>query len=393
MNYFTDDDERPSKQQLKKRLIQVLIILALVFGLVFLFDVVRDLLLKHYFAHFALPTAEISTTTAKAETWAPTIPAIGNLVAIQGVNVSPQVAGMVTDILFQSGQMVKKGQPLVQLDDRADKQDLANFSAQLKLSQLNYQRQLNLVKTNATAQSSLDQASAQLQENQAIAAKTQVLIDQKLIKAPFDGKLGIRNVNIGQYVSPGNGLVNLQEINPLLLQFSLPEQNIKSLYSGQIIHFTVDNFPGQTFTATLHAIESQVNTQTHNILIEATVPNDKNQLLPGMFANVEVLLPTQENVVSVPQTAISSSLYGDSVFVVHDKGKDDKGQPVYIVERRYVTTGNRRDNEVAVVNNLKAGETVVISGQLKLDDGVRVIINNSLVLPPIPEQQLQQNQS
>lgn len=391
MNNFTDD-EKPSKQQIKKRLWQVIIILAIVLCVVFLFDVVRDRVITHYIAQFALPTAEISSTTARAETWTPTIPAIGNLVAIQGVNVSPQVAGMVVDIHFQSGQMVKKDQPLVQLDDRTDQQDLINYSAQLKLAQLNYQRQLNLAKTNATSQSNLDQANAQLQESQAMVAKTQVLIDQKLIKAPFDGKLGIRNVNIGQYVSPGNGLVNLQAQNPLLLQFSLPEQNIKLLFPGQIIHFTVDDYPGLTFTATLHAIESQVNTQTHNILVEATVPNGKNQLLPGMFANVEVLLPTQKNVVTVPQTAVSSSLYGDSVFVIHNKGRDDKQQPVYIVERRYVTTGNRRDNEVAIVDNLKAGEMVVTSGQLKLDDGVRVIINNSVQLPPLTKEQLQ-NQS
>ncbi|HVV69425.1 MAG TPA: efflux RND transporter periplasmic adaptor subunit [Gammaproteobacteria bacterium] len=374
-------------------MIKMLIIVGCIFGLIFLFDIVRDILMKRFFAHFALPTVTISTSIAKAEDWTPTISAVGTLVATSGVEVSPQVAGMVTAINFQSGQMVKQGDPLVQLDDRTDQQDLKNFNAQLTLAQVEYQRQVNLAKTNSTSKSSIDQAAATLQEAQAAVAKTQILIDQKLIKAPFSGKLGIRNVNIGQYVSPGTGLVNLQTMDPLLIQFSLPEQNLKYLYPGQLIDFSVDTYPEQKFRGQITATEASVNTQTRNILVEATVPNKDMRLYPGLFANIEVLLPTKQNLVTVPQTAVSYSLFGDSVFVVKQEGKDADGKPNLVVHLRYVTTGDRRGNEVAIIKNLKAGEEVVNSGQLKLDDGVKVQVNNSVQLPGLSPSELKQNRS
>ena len=392
MNETPTTQPKPRKP-MKKRMIMMLIIVGCVFGLIFLFDIVRDIMMKRFFAHFALPTVTISTSIAKAEDWSPNIPAVGSLVATSGVEVSPQVAGMVTAINFQSGQMVKQGDPLIQLDDRTDQQDLKNFNAQLNLAQLDYQRQVNLTKTNSTSKSSLDQAAANLQEAQSAVAKTQVLIDEKLIKAPFSGKLGIRNVNLGQYVSPGTGLVNLQTMDPLLVQFSLPEQNLKYLHPGQAIDFTVDTYPNQKFRAQITATEAAVNVQTRNIMVEATVPNPDMRLYPGLFANIDVLMPLQQKVVSIPQTAVSYSLFGDSVFVVNDEGKDKEGNPNKVVHRRYVTTGDRRGNEVAILKNLKAGEEVVNSGQLKLEDGVQVLINNSVQLPELSPEELKQNRS
>ncbi len=376
-----------------KRMVVMLVIVGCIFGLIFVFDIVRDIFMKRFFAHFSLPTVTISTSIAQAEKWTPTISAVGSLGAKDGVEVSPQVAGMVTAIHFQSGQMVKAGDPLVQLDDRTDQQDLNNLTAQMSLAQVEYQRQANLVKTNAASKSAVDQASATLQESQAAVAKTKVLIDEKLINAPFSGKLGIRNVNIGQYLSPGTGLVNLQSMDPLLIQFSLPEQNLKDLYPGQDLDFTVDTYPARTFHGKITATESSINVQTRNILVEGTVPNKDMQLYPGLFANIQVLLPSKENVVTVPQTAVSYSLFGDSVFVVAQEGKDEQGNPNMVVHRRYITTGDRRGSEVAVVKNLKAGEQVVNSGQLKLEDGVKVLINNSVQLPQLSPEELKQNRS
>lgn len=378
---------KPPRSELARRMRLMLIIVVAIFGLIFLFDIARSILMKRFFAHFALPTVTISSTKAQLETWTPSINAIGSLLAVNSINVSSQLPGMVVAIKFQSGQMVKEGDPLVQLDDRTDLQDLANLNAQLQLAQLNYQRQVNLLKTNATAQSVLDQASAQLQQNQSQVAKTKLLIQEKLISAPFNGKLGIRNVNLGQYISPGVGLVNLQSMDPLHVQFSLPEQYLKSLYIGQPLEFTVTDYPEQIFKGNISALESSVNVVTRNIQIEGLVPNGKQQLYPGMFANIRVVLPTKRNVVTVPQTAIAFSLYGDSIFVINQDGKDENGKPIFVVHQRYVTTGDRQGDRIAVVEGLKAGEEVVTAGQLKLQDGAQVLINNNVKLPKLtPEE-------
>jgi membrane fusion protein, multidrug efflux system len=214
-----------------------------------------------------------------------------------------------------------------------------------------------------------------------------------LINAPFSGKLGIRNVNIGQYVSPGTGLVNLQSMDPLLIQFTLPEQQLEKLYPGQPLEFTVDTYPHQVFHGKITATEAAVNIQTRNIMVEGLIPNADMQLYPGLFANVQVLLPTQQNVVTVPQTAVSYTLFGDSVFVVKPEGKDKEGKPNMVVHIRYVTTGDRHGDKVAITKNLKAGEEVVNSGQLKLNDGDTVLINNSIQLPEISPEELKEHRS
>ncbi len=390
---MTDTTAPSPKPQLAKYMRRMIIILLIVFGTLLLFNVARHYFMQRFFAHFALPTVTISTTRATTDTWTPTIDAVGSVTAIDGVQVSPQVAGMITRIYFNSGQLVKKDDPLVQLDDRTDQQDLKNFKAQLDLAQISYDRQVSLVKTRSSSQASLDEATAQLQEAQAAYTKTQVLIDEKLIKAPFSGKIGIGNVNLGQYVSPGANLVNLQSLNPLHVQFSLPEQHFKSLYVNQPIQFSVDNYPGELFDGKITAIDAAINTDTRNILVEAVTPNDKLRLYPGMYANVHVLLPTQEHVVTVPQTAVSFSLFGDSVFVVTKSGEDKEGKPTYKAHRRYVLTGDRRGDQVAILKGIQASEEVVNSGQLKLEDGVDVMINNSVALPAMSPETLKQNRS
>ncbi|MFT3742617.1 MAG: efflux RND transporter periplasmic adaptor subunit [Gammaproteobacteria bacterium] len=381
------------KRRLKKRMIIVLSALGILFCLIFLIDVVRSAIVKHFVSQFTQQTVTISTSIAKAETWHPQITSIGSLVASNGVQVSSQLSGMVTAIYFSSGRIVEKGQPLIQLDNRTDLEDLANYKAQLKLSQVNYDRQVSLLKTNATSQSSLDQAAANLQQSQSAVGKTEVTIDQKLIKAPFSGKLGIRNVNIGQYASPGTPLVNLQALNPLLLQFSVPEQNLRYLRVGQPIEFSVETYPGETFKGTVSATESAVDVQTRNIMVEATVPNPKMRLFPGSFANIRVQLPEQKNVVTVPQTAISASLFGSTVYVVKPAGKDKNGKQLHTAHLVYVTTGEMRGNEVEILKGIQAGDEVVNAGQLKLQDGASVSINNSVQLAPLTPEQLSQDRS
>lgn len=379
--YFT----RP----MRVMLISVSILLALVFGI----HAAEKVLMGVMIAKFMPKTVTISASPAKSENWIPKINAIGSLVAVNGVDVSPEQPGMVTEILFQSGQMVKAGQPLIKLNDSTDQQDLKSFQAQLALAQVKYNQQMSLFQTQATSEVNLDEARAQLEQLKAATARTEVIISQKTIKAPFAGKVGIRKTNLGQYVSPGNGLVALQSLNPLYAHFSLPEQYIHDLYVGQPIAIKVDNFPGEIFTGKISALDAEVDVETRNILIEAIVPNNDMKLYPGMFANLQVILPEQKNVVTVPETAVTFSLFGDSIFVVKQSGKDEDGKPILITEERYVTTGERQNNRVAILKNLKAGELVVTSGQLKLTEGTAVTINNSVKLPSMSPEAVQQDRT
>lgn len=363
---------------LAKRMIIMSLILLVVFGAIFGWNGLRAYFIKQFFANFEPPPVTISTTKASADTWQPYIAAVGSLMAVNGVDVSSEVAGMVEKIYFQSGQLVKKDEPLLQLDDRIDKENLKNDEAHLKLMTVNYNRQVGLFAKNATAQSTVDQASAEMEQAAAAVAKDKILIDEKLIKAPFDGRIGIRKVNLGQYVSPGNALVTLQSLNPLFVEFSLPEQELVSLAVGQEVVVRVDTYPGQEFKGKVTAINSKVNEKTRNILVQATLPNDDNRLYPGMFANIKVLLPQKADVITVPQTAISYSLYGDSVFVVKEQGKDKDKKPILRAMRVYVVTGDRRGGQVAIKRGLQAGDVVIISGQLKLQDNSRVIVDNTV---------------
>lgn len=394
VNHSTKEDSAIQKKRLRaKYMRRMILIFLIVFGTIFLFNILRNWFLDRYFSHFTLPAVTISSAKAVAEDWTPTMDAVGSLVAINGVQVSPEIPGMVVGISFQSGQMVNKGQSLVQLDTDADQQDLANYTAQLQLAKINYDRQVALAKTNSTSQASLDSARAQYQQAQSAAAKTQILIEQKNIKAPFAGRIGIRNVNLGQYVSPGASLANLQSLDPLYVQFSLPQQNLKSLSVGQPIELTSDAIPGANFKGTITAIDSAVNTQTRNITVQATIPNEQLKLIPGLFVNIRIFLPTQVKVISLPQTAIAFSLFGDSAFMLTPNGKDKDGKALFTVHRRYVTTGIRQGNKVQILKGIKAGEEVVASGQLKLEDGMNAHVNNSVKMPDRSAEELESTNS
>jgi membrane fusion protein (multidrug efflux system) len=376
-------ESQPEKKPSKKPLIIVVILLLIVFGGIFGFGAVRSYFMGQFFAHFAPPPATISTSKVKAETWKPSITTVGSLMAINGVQVTTQEAGMVERINFQSGQVVKKGESLVQLDDSEDLQDLKNYRAQLKLAIITHERQKKLYKYGAVATSGLDQAQAALEQAEAQATKTQIVIGKKNIKAPFDGKAGICLVNIGQYINVGSPLVSLQALDPLHVNFSLPEQNLSKLYVGQPITFTIEAQANKNYEGKITAINSEVNSQTRNILVQATVANPKLELYPGMFANIQVMLPQEQNVIVVPQTAITYNLYGDSVYVIQQDGTDKKtGKPIYKAITKYVTVGDKLDNTVIILKGLNAGEEVVTSGQLKLHNGSEVVINNSVELTP-----------
>ena len=309
---------------MKRRIILVVVfavLAALIGGFGYFQFVIKPAMIKKIIASGTQPPATVSTETAKVETWLPKLPAIGTLRAVQGVEVSSEVGGIVTAINFDSGKFVKKGDLLVQLDDSVEQADLRSGQAQLKKAELELSRQRELLRRSNTAKTSFDAALAARDTAVATVDRTNALIAQKAIKAAFDGQLGIRNVDLGQYVSPGTAMVSLQRLTPIYVDFPMPEQTLTKLAIGQTVEVALDADPGHIFKGAIESIDSKVNQATRNVLVRARVDNTEARLLPGMFANVNVIAGKPEQVVTVPRTAVTYSLYGDSVFVVVEAPK------------------------------------------------------------------------
>ncbi len=362
-----------------KRFTLTIAILVVIFGGTLAWYVLKLIFVKRYFAPHQPPPIAVSTTIAKKQLWHPVLKSVGTLQAINGVEVNSEVTGQVIAIYFKSGQFVKKGDPLVQLDDSVDQQSLNNNLAALRLDRVNYQRQLALYKTSATSKADLDAARAKLLQSKAQVVSARVMVNKKNIKAPFDGKLGIREIDLGQYVTAGKAMVLLQSLNPLFVNFELPEQFLSHVFVGQKVQIKTDADKSCVYLGKITAINSSVNANTRSISLQATFPNDKGQLYPGLFADVSVIESKQMGVVTLPQTAITYSLYGDSVYVV-TRGRDKLGKPTLIATQKFVTIGDRRGTVIAVKKGIKAGDQVVTSGQLKLHPDARIIINNSIKL-------------
>lgn len=362
-----------------KRFSVAIIILLLIFGGTLTWYVVRTVMTKRYFANYEMPAVSVSTTTAKTKTWHPNIYSVGTLQAVNGVEVNSEVPGQVIKIYFKSGQYVKKGDQLILLDDAVDRQTLNNYQAQLHLDTVNHRRQLELYKINATSKLKLDTAEAQMLQSQANVTSAQVNVMKKHIVAPFSGKLGIRQINLGQYLTAGQAIVLLQSLDPMFVNFDLPEQYLKLIHMGQEVRITTDALPGKVFVGKVSAVNSSVQIDTRSLSVQAEFTNKDLELYPGLFANVTLILPEKRNVITIPQTAVNYSLYGDSVYVV-TKGKDKKGKSALIAQQKFVNVGERRGTVVEIKKGLNVGDTVVTAGQLKLHPGSRVIINNSIKL-------------
>ena len=364
-----------------KRIIIVIIALAILFGLVFGFHAFRSVMIGKYVKQMLSSPVTISTVTAQTEDWHPGLRAVGNLTAVNGIDVNSEVPGQIINIYYKSGQNVKKDDLLIQLDDSLDQQNLKTQETQLNFVQSDYNRKKTLAARNVISQSDLDVASNNLHQAQSAVAAAKLSISFKKIKAPFTGRLGISQVSIGQYITPGLPLVPIQQMDPLYVDFTLPEQQLRYLSANQSVEVTVDAYPQRVFTGKITAINSRSDPTTHTISVRATIPNPETLLYPGIFAVVNVVLPSQQNVVTLPQTAIAYSLHGDSVYVVTDTGKkDEQGKPILVAEQRFVKVGERKGNNVAILEGVKPGEQVVNAGQLKLQPGMRVNVNNSVQL-------------
>ena len=328
------------------------------------------------------PPATVTVAEAKSEVIPNLLIAVGDLAAVHQVNVTSDVSGRITDIMFTAGSTVKAGSPLVQLFDAPDQGDLASFKAQATVAQLSLDRAKQLAARQFGPQVTVDQAQAAYDQANAGIAKTQAIISQKLVRAPFDGELGVRHVEIGQFLTAGTQIVTLTDLSTLYANFTVTEKDSAALKVGQTVRVAVDAYPGRTFEGKINAIEPQIATDTRNIRVQATLDNPDHILKPGMFATTTVVLPDKPAVVTVPETAVDYTLYGDSVFLITEK-KEDDGKTSLTAVRTFVRTGNRTDGRAEIVSGLKPGDRVVAVGQLKLQSGVAVAISTDAP-PPVP---------
>ncbi len=364
---------------------------ALTAGLAYFQFVIKPNMVKGFLsAAFAPKPTAVAVEAARIEQWPPQLEAIGTLRAYQGVVIAPQAAGVVTAIHFESGDDVETGALLVNIDDSVEQADLANGVAQLKNAEATLERQKQLVANGNTPQSSVDTALAARDSAAAAVAHSRAIIAQKAIRAPFAGRLGLRNVDIGQYVSVGTNLGTLQRLDPIYVDFPAPEGALSNLAVGQDVTMTIDALPGRQFDGRVKAIDARVNVESRNVLVRAEFANPDHRLLPGMFANVTVTIGSNADVLTAPRTAIVESLYGNNVFVVKaappaakpsPEPPADKGAGL-IVERRFVQVGAARGERIAILKGVEPGERVVIAGQIKLQDNAPVEIDDSGALPP-----------
>ncbi|HWW47168.1 MAG TPA: efflux RND transporter periplasmic adaptor subunit [Xanthobacteraceae bacterium] len=358
------------------------ILLALLVGGIWGFNAFRSRMIAQFFASNKPPPVSVAVAEAKSEVVPNLLTAVGDLAAVHQVNVTSDVNGRVTKVLFGAGSQVKAGDPLVQLFDDPDRADLASYKAQALAAELALDRAKQLASRQFGPQATVDQAQAVYDQANAGIAKTEAIISQKLVRAPFDGVLGVRHVEVGQFMSAGTQIVTLTDLSRLFANFTVTEKDSATLAVGQTVRVVVDAYPGRTFEGKITTIEPQISTETRNIRVQATLDNPGNILKPGMFTTITVVLPDKPAVITVPETAVEYTLYGDSVYRIVEK-KGDDGKASLSVERTFVKTGNRVHGRAVIERGINAGDRVVAVGQLKLQSGAAVTISTD-PLPPIP---------
>ncbi len=361
-----------------KRMLIMLVLVGLLFGGIFGFQSFKARMTQKYMAAQGIPAQTVSTTTAGETLWQPQIEAVGTLQAIQGTDVSSEVSGIVSRIHFKSGNEVKAGDLLLQLSADTDIATLQSITAQADLAGKVYRRDLKQLRAQLVSQATVDNDLGNLQSTEAQVAEQEALIAKKSIRAPFSGRLGIRAVNLGQYLNPGATIVTLQALDPIYIDFYLPQKYIRQIAVGQKVSVKADAFPGETFPGRITAINPKVDTGSRNIKIRARIDNPRHRLLPGMFATADVMVEAPQRHITLPQTAITYNPYGDLVYVVENKGKGPDGRPRLIAVQKFVTVGDTRGDQVAVLHGIRTGDVVVTAGQIKLRNGTPVIINNAI---------------
>ena len=363
---------------MKKRIIFTIIGLLIMIGLL---GGIKGLQIDRMVAQGSqyVPSPEtVTTTVVRTDSWESRLTAVGSLAAVQGVMVTAELSGKIVRIAFEPGTHVKAGDLLVQQGTSSEAAQLRAAEANVKLAKLNLERLKKLLERRTVAQSQYDNAEAQYKEGVAQADSIRAVIAKKNIRAPFPGRLGIRLVNLGQILNEGEPIVSLQSIDPIFVNFSLPQQQLAQVQTGLTVRVKSDALPGRIIEGKITAISPEVDAATRNVRIQATLANHQEHLRPGMFANVAVILPASNKVLAVPATAVLYAPYSDSVFVVDEKKNESNNQPGLIVRQQIVQLGEKRGDFVAVVAGLQAGDTIVSTGAFKLRNGLAVVVDNTL---------------
>lgn len=362
------------------RMFIMLLIVGVILGGVIGFVEYKPTLIRNIISAQPPPRQTVSTAKAESQAWQRHISAIGSLRAVNGADLSSEVSGIVDSIDFKSGDEVPAGALLVKLRADDDIAKLHSLQAQADLAKIVLDRDQKQFKAQAVSQAIVDTDTANLKNAIAQVAEQQATVDKKFVHAPFSGRLGIRAIDLGQFLSAGTAIVTLQQIDPIFMDFTLPQQTLPNTKIGSLVNVTIDAFPGESFTGEIAAVSPKVDTTTRNLQVRATIKNPDHKLLPGMYGSLDLAIGAPERHITVPQTAIVYNSYGNSIYTVDDKGLGADGSPSLFAHQSFVTTGDTRGDQIAVITGLKEGDTIITAGQVKLHNGSPIAINNS-VLP------------
>lgn len=361
-----------------KRMIVMLFLCLVVLGGVIGFDLFGKKMMAKQMAAMGAPAQTVSTTKVGLTDWQNEIKAVGSLRAAKGADLSPEVAGTVENIFFESGQDVDEGALLIQLRSSDDQAKLDALEADAHLAEITLERDAKQLKAQAIAQAVVDADAAKLESLKAQLAEQKALLEKKTILAPFAGRLGIRQIDVGQFLGAGTPIVTLQQLDPIYLDFAIPQQDLPKIAVGQKVTARTDSFPDRTFEGEISAINPKIDEATRNVDVRASFKNEDKSLRPGMFAAVTLQVGEPERFLTLPQTAITINPYGNVVYIVTPDGEDDKGEAKYKASTAFVQTGATRGDQIAVLDGIKEGDEIVTAGQMKLRNGSAIIINNSV---------------
>jgi len=367
------------RPMMSKRMVIMLLITGLLFGSIFAYKAFQYYMIKKYMDGHVMPPVTISAITVAAESWQPKLTATGSLRAINGVDVTTEIAGLIKKIHFVPGQDIQESDILLELNADTEIAQLKSLEAQADLAQITYTRDKKQFTAQSISKATLDTDEADLKSKKAQVAQQQAIIAKKTIQAPFKGRLGISAVNLGQYLNPGDKIVTLQALDPIYVDFYLPQQALPQVAVNQPIVLKTDTYPGMTFDGKITSINPKVDPATRNVEVEATLSNLDHKLFPGMYGGVEINTGSPKTYLTVPQTAVSYNPYGDLVYILKEKEKDKKGAQVYTANQKFITVGETRGDQVQILKGLEQGNLVVTAGQLKLKNESAVIINNTVV--------------
>ena len=366
-------------EPLQRRMVIMLCGVFLLLGLIFAFNQTKMFMIKYFVSGMGLPPATVSTMVVATSEWQPKLTSVGNVRAFRGVELSTEIGGSVLTVPIKSGQDVKEGDLLIKLNDASDVAQLKSLKAIADLAKVINERDSQQLAIQAISKNVFDTSAADAKSKLAQVDSQIALVAKKNLKAPFSGRVGIVSINPGQYVNPGDKLLTLQTLDPIFVDFNLPQNNAEQIQVGQAVIVTTDAFKDASFTGKITAVSPKVDTNTRNIQVEAQIANPDKKILPGMFANVNIQVGEQVKLLTLPQTAVTYNPYGSTVFIAKPTGKMDKqGKPVLEAQQVFVATGATRGDQVAILKGVEEGATVVTSGQLKLKNGTPLLINNKV---------------